>query len=137
MITAKLALQAIEHAQKKAEELKVKVSITVVDDHGEVIATSRMDGAFVISPQFAQVKAYTSATLRWPTSALAEYTQPGKPYYGLTDLFGGELTDIAGGIPVNKGETTVGAVGVGGSPDVSLDEQCAKEAVKFLEEQLK
>ena len=133
MILSANALTAINAAEKKAEELGVTVTISVVDEHGVQVAAKRMDGALTISPKFAQAKAYTAATLRAATSSLSAYATEGKPYFGLTSLFDGKLTVIAGGIPVFVGETVVGAVGVGGSADVSQDEKCAQAAVDVLE----
>lgn len=133
MIHSGDALKAIQAAEEKAVELGVAVTISVVDEHGVQVATKRMDGALTISPKFAQAKAYTSATLRAATSSLSGYATEGKPYFGLTSLFDGKLTVIAGGIPVKSGDTVVGAVGVGGSADVSQDELCAQAAVDVLE----
>jgi len=78
MITLEDANKAIEKSIKKAEELGIAVTTTVVDEHGVVIATSRMDGSLVISPKFAHAKAYTSATLGMPTAGIAEYAAEGK-----------------------------------------------------------
>ncbi|CAN5361177.1 hypothetical protein BH10PAT1_BH10PAT1_6480 [soil metagenome] len=135
MITLAKAKQALEAAEKKAEELKVNVSIAVVDDHGVLITGSKMDEAFYISPKFALEKAYTSANLMMPTETLLAYAADNKPYFGVNTLFGGQLTAIAGGLPVKMNGKVVGAVGVGGSADTSQDVACAKEAVKVLEEQ--
>ncbi len=135
MITLDLAKKALAAAEKKAEELKIQVSTVVVDEHGVPIAMSRMEDAFVISPDFALAKAFTAATLKMPSGALSGYAVEGKPYYGINTLFGGKITTIAGGVPVKEKEidVVIGAVGVGGSPDPSQDELCAKEAVKVLE----
>jgi uncharacterized protein GlcG (DUF336 family) len=132
LISSDKALEAIKAAEKKAKDLGITISTVVVDDHGVVIAEKRMDGALVISPDFAYAKAYTSAVLKMPTSGLGEYAAPEKPYFGINDLFGGKLTTIAGGVPVMKGEKVVGAIGVGGSADVSQDEECAKAAAGAL-----
>ena len=94
---------------------------------------SRMEDAFVISPDFAQTKAFTAATLKMPTSGLLEYATTNKPYFGVNTLFGGKLTAIAGGISVKEMDVVIGAVGVGGSADPSQDEACAKAAAKVLE----
>ncbi len=133
MISLDKAKQALEASETKASELGIAVTTTIVDEHGTVIATSKMDGALLISPRFAYTKAYTSAVLMSPTSGLAGYAGEGKPYAGLRDLFEGELTTIAGGVPVKNGEKMMGAVGVGGSMNPEEDEICAMEAKRILE----
>src|SRR3989344_2056485 len=119
MITLDKSKQALEAAEKKAKGLNVAVTITIVDSHGRVISSSRMDGAIPISPRFAYEKAYTSANLGAPTKDLAKFATEGKPYFGLTDIFAGKLTTIAGGIPVFENNRIAGGIGVGGSMDVS------------------
>lgn len=133
MITLEKAKKALEAAEKKAEELKVAVSVAIVDDHGVLIAGSKMDNAFYISPKFALEKAFTSANLMMPTETLLAYAADNKPYFGVNTLFGGQLTAIAGGLPVKIDGKVAGAVGVGGSSDTSQDVLCAKAAVTILE----
>ncbi len=133
MITLEKAKQALVAAEAKAAELGVAVTTVIVDDHGSIIAVSKMDGALHISPRFAFAKAFTSANLGSPTEGLAGYVVEEKPYFGLNTLFGGELTTIAGGAPVMVGGKVVGGVGVGGSLDVSQDAQCAKAAAEVLQ----
>lgn len=124
--------KALEASETKAKELGIAVSIAIVDQYGDLVAFSRMEGALKISPKFAMAKAYTAGTTGMATSDMAGYAGEGKPYQGLTDLFGGELTVIAGGLPIKDGEKLVGGIGVGGSTDVSQDVECAKAALKEL-----
>lgn len=133
MITLEKAKSALEAAEKKAKELGVAVTTVIVDEHGSIIASSKMDNAIPISPKFAYAKAYTSASLGIENQKLEAYEEQGKPYFGLNAIFGGELTSIAGGVPVMLHGKLVGGIGVGGSMDVNQDAMCAMEAKKVLE----
>lgn len=126
------ARKAIEASEAKAKEFGIAVSTAIVDEYGDLVAFSRMPGAIKISPKFALAKAYTAGTIGMATADMAPYAVEGKPYYGMDALFGGELTTIAGGLPIKAGDKLVGGVGVGGSADVSQDVECAKAGLKEL-----
>lgn len=134
MISLESAQKAIDKAISKAQDLGIAITVTVVDDHGTLIAASKMDDALNISPKYSFAKAFTSANLGLPTADIAGYAVEGKPYFGTTSVFGGELMVIAGGLPIKKGGKVVGGIGVGGSTDVNQDVECAKEALKAFSE---
>lgn len=133
MITLEKAKKALEASEGKAKELGIAVSTVIVDDHGSIIAVSKMDVAITISPKFAVSKAYTAANLGFATGDLSKYASEGKPYFGVNTLFGGELDLLAGGIPIKMNGKVVGGVGVGGSPDTEQDVICAKAAIGSFE----
>lgn len=124
--------KAIEASESKAKDLGIAVSTAIVDEYGDLVAFSRMEGAIKISPKFALAKAYTAGTIGMATADMAAYAVPGKPYYGMDALFGGELTTIAGGLPIKIVDKLVGGIGVGGSGDVGQDVECAKAALEVL-----
>lgn len=134
MITLEKAKKALEASEQKAKTLGTAVTTVIVDEHGSIIAASRMDGAIPISPKFAYSKAFTSANLGMPSEGIGAYACEGKPYFGINTILGGEITPIAGGVPVKNGDKLVGGVGVGGSMDTAQDSQCAQEAAKILTE---
>ena len=82
--------------------------------------------------RFAYTKAFTAANLGMPTGALEPYAAEGKPYFGVNTLFAGELTTMAGGLPVKMSNSLVGGVGVGGSTDTNQDTACAQAALDVL-----
>lgn len=129
MITLTQAQELATKVIRKAVELQQNVSVAIVDKHGDLVYLAKMDDSLIISPQFAQAKARTSALLGLATSQISAYAQPGKPYFGITDAFGGELMIIAGGVPISKEKTVIGGIGVGGSYDVTIDEQIAQSAL--------
>lgn len=124
--------KALEASETKAKELGIAVSTAIVDQYGDLVAFSRMEGAIKISPKFAIAKAYTAGTIGMATADMAGFAGEGKPYQGMTDLFGGELTVIAGGLPIKDGNKLAGGVGVGGSADVGQDVECARAALREL-----
>lgn len=132
MLTLEQAKKALQASEKKAHELGVTVTTVVVDSYGVPIATSRMDGALVVSPRFAMRKAYTAATLKMPTHDLAPYAAEGKPYFTVHTSFHGDFLLIMGGLPVKHGDAVVGGIGVGGSMDVTQDLECAKAALAAI-----
>ncbi|WP_156291062.1 GlcG/HbpS family heme-binding protein [Oceanobacillus salinisoli] len=127
-----LAKQLIEGAEKEAQKIGVNMVITVLDEGGNLIATHRMDDAWLASIDIAQNKAWTSVALKMPTSNLAEATVPNAELYGLNTTNNGRIVVFGGGIPLVQDGKVVGAVGVSGS-SVDHDIQVAQAAVDVFE----
>lgn len=123
----------IEGAEKEAADIGVQMVISVVDAGGNLIATHRMDDAWIASLDVAQNKAWTSVALKMPTSNLEEAASPNNELYGLNTTNQGRIVVFGGGIPLEKDGKVFGAVGVSGGA-VAQDVQVAEAAVKVFED---
>src|SRR3954468_23058868 len=118
MVTLADARRVIEAAEKRAAEIGQPMNIAVADAGGNLVAHVRMDNAWIGSIDISIKKAYTSRAFDIATKDLAGEAQPGKQFYGIHASNDGKIMIFAGGIPLKKQGTVVGAIGVsGGSGD--------------------
>ena len=114
-ITAKQAQAVLEAALKKAEKIKTKMDIAVVDAGANLKAFIRMDDAFLGSIDIAIKKAKTARMFNMPSGDLGKLSQPGAPLYNIEHSNGGLITFPGGVLLKNKEGVIIGAVGVSGS----------------------
>jgi uncharacterized protein GlcG (DUF336 family) len=116
------ARTAVDAALAKAREIGSPSSVAVMDNGRELLALARMEDALLASPEIAQGKAYTSASMKMPTGDIAPLTEPGGPFYGLEHTHHRPMVVFAGGLPLEAGGEIVGSIGVaGGSPDQDVE----------------
>jgi glc operon protein GlcG len=103
------------------------VSAVVADDHGEVVASLRMDGAALDTYLNAQRKAYTAARSDAFTTRQLAAKAGGSP----TELasFDPQFSFFLGGVAALRNGSRVGAVGVSGLPG-EVDEELAIAAIR-------
>lgn len=130
-----IALELAQDAVKACAADNYNVSAAVVDRAGVLRALLRADNAGVHTPDSARRKAYTAASSRTPTSAMAKSIQDNPAAAQLVAIDG--FLILAGGVPIKIGNETIGAIGVGGAPGGNLDEACALAAIKQVEGKLK
>ena len=118
----------IRKAQAKAVQLGVQVSVCVLDAGGNPVASARMDGAGILSPDIARAKAYTAIAFRMHSKEMAERMKE-RPAagLGLTQVSGNRVVLLPGGVLVKKGEEILGAIGVSGASS-DQDHECGLEA---------
>ena len=114
-ITAKQAQAVLEAALKKAEEIKTKMDIAVVDAGANLKAFIRMDDAFLGSIDIAIKKAKTARMFNMPSGDLGKLSQPGGSLYNIEHSNDGLITFPGGVLLKNKEGVIIGAVGVSGS----------------------
>lgn len=130
-LTTALAIAAIQAGLAKAQEMGVECSIAVVDDGRNLFAFARSDDAMLGSAELAQTKAYTAASFKMKTSAVAAVVQPGAPLFGLEVAADRPYAVFGGGVPMLSGRRLVGAVGVSGG-SVDDDEAVAEHVAAML-----
>ena len=129
---------AQEIAQATVEACAAKnfnVAATVVDRAGVVRAVLRADRAGPHTVAASRDKAFTAASARNVTSAIAEGAEKNPAARHLASIEGFLL--LGGGVPVKVGDDVVGAVGVGGAPGGHLDEECANAGIEKVKAKLR
>jgi uncharacterized protein GlcG (DUF336 family) len=102
----------------------------VVDRAGlvQVLLRDRFAGAHTVD--VAANKAWTAASFRTATTALASETQPGKPMSGLRNL--PRFLAAGGGLVIEGGGSAFGAIGVSGAPGGDADDACAAAGINAI-----
>jgi uncharacterized protein GlcG (DUF336 family) len=117
-VTLNDARRVIAAAEKKAAEIGQPMNIAVADEGGNLVAHVRMDGAWLGSIDISIKKAFTARAFDITTKDLAAHSQSGGQFFGIHASNNGRVMIFAGGIPLKKNGTVVGAIGVsGGSGD--------------------
>ncbi|HET8777088.1 MAG TPA: heme-binding protein [Candidatus Limnocylindria bacterium] len=134
-LTLAAARRMIAAVEAAAREMRVAMSVAVVDSGDQLVAFARMDGADLVSVDLARDKAFSALMNRMPTRDLAPVVQPGTEFYGYDSLAGGRMIVFAGGMPLLRDGVLVGAIGVsGGSSDE--DQRAADAAVAAFAQRL-
>lgn len=135
VLPLKFALIAAAEAQSVCEDQGFRVSAAVVDRGGLVKAHVRGDGSGPHTLESARKKAYTSASLGSPTSALVDVVVNNPATEGLRDM-NDDILILGGGLPIVVDDEIVGGIGVGGAPGGNLDEACAQAGIDRILHQL-
>jgi glc operon protein GlcG len=117
ILTLDDARRAIDVILPELKRRALAAVITVADDHGELIALMRMDGAPFSSIAIAMNKAYTAARERKPTKEIGRAAR--HPETGFDIAYFGDPRFIGwgGGVPVLVGGTVIGSIAVSGAPE--------------------
>jgi glc operon protein GlcG len=130
-LTLSEANSIVDAAIAKARQLNVKVSVSVCDERGRLIALNRMDGAYAEANRFSIGKAIASAGTGLPSGEVkgiidsqAEIVGDGAPPIG-----------IRGGLPIFQDDLIEGACGVDGAHSHEQEEECARTGIASISRQ--
>ena len=125
------ASKAAGAALEKCTRDGYRVSVAVVDRAGLLRMLIRGDGAGPHTIDSSTKKAYTAASLRRPTSELADMITKVPALHSLRDM-NEKVLMLGGGLPIEIGSEVVGAIGVGGAPGAHLDDACAQAGLDSI-----
>ncbi|MDF0675616.1 MAG: heme-binding protein [Nitrospira sp.] len=125
------ANKAVHAALEACKKDGYRVSVSVVDRGGVLRAMGRADGAGPHTVDSSRKKAYTAASVRRPTSELADLITKVPTLQALRDM-NGEILILGGGLPIEIGGEIIGGIGVGGAPGAHLDDACAQEGLDAI-----
>jgi uncharacterized protein GlcG (DUF336 family) len=126
-----MAGKAAQAALDACKKDGYRISVSVVDRAGVLRTMERLDGAGPHTVESSRKKAYTAASLRRPTTELAELITKVPTLQALRDM-NEDILILGGGLPIEIGGEVVGAIGVGGAPGAHLDDACAQAGLDAI-----
>ena len=109
-------------------------SAAVVDRAGQVLVLMRDEQATAQTAEMARRKAYTARMFRIPTQEFQKRTADDPARAAQRDL--ADILALSGGVPIQVGNDTIGAVGSAGST-LETDDACAKAGIAKVADLLK
>src|SRR5919106_2489215 len=121
----------VDQALAKAREMKIRpLCVAVLDVGGNLKALKREDGASILRPQIAISKAWGAIGMGESSRSLAERLKDRPAFLGaLSDMSGGKVVPVAGGVLITDGDEIIGAAGASGAT-ADEDEACAVAGIQ-------
>ncbi len=131
-IGMELARDLVDHAVKDCRARGYQVSAVVVDRNGLLRAALRDDLAARFTLQIAEEKANAAVMSGTDSAEFRANRADIRPE--MNHITG--IIMMEGGVLISTGGYRIGALGVSGAPGGDKDAECAKQALKALEERL-
>ena len=129
-----MAKTIAEAALAECKSKGYNTSAAVVDRAGQVLVIMRDEQATAQTADMARRKAYTARMFRITTQDFQKRTADDPARAPQRDL--ADILALSGGVPVQVGNDTIGAVGSAGST-LDIDDACAKAGVAKVADLLK
>ena len=129
-----LILTEAEHilaaAKAKVLDMGAKMSVSVVDPRGDLIAMFRIDGASWRTPPISRAKAVAASCFGRPSGELTENAQA-PVFRALMAMEGGHMIPGQGALLVYRNGELIGAVG-GSGGTAQQDEDASRAGIEAL-----
>ncbi len=134
-LSLEMSKQIAQMAEQKANELGLKVVISIFDNHGHLKHFVRMDATSHGSITVSQLKASTSSMFPLSSKQLADKNLqfvPNLPYQTVPGI-----CTLEGGLPIKTGKTNthIGSIGISGATP-QLDGEVALAGIEGVMEDL-
>lgn len=129
-MTLEEAERALQAAKARALEMGVKLSISVVDERGDLKCMVRMDGAPWRTPYISRGKARASACFGIPSDDLTDRAMI-PVMRAVMEVERGEFVPGQGALPIIRDGELIGAIG-GSGGTAQEDEDAARAGVSVL-----
>ncbi|GAB5901307.1 GlcG/HbpS family heme-binding protein [Mycolicibacterium mageritense] len=118
-LTLEHANRLITHGCSAAQKAGIQAVFAILDKGANLVAFSRMDGAWLASNELAIAKARTAVMFRAPTHNLSAPLQIGVPQLHFDHIHTPGLLLVGGGVPLfDEDGDLIGGLGVsGGTPE--------------------
>ena len=134
LLTPETALKATLAALEDCRKRGYQVAAAVVDRSGvaQTMLRDRFAGPHTVST--AINKGYTAISFRVDTLEFAKQTQSGMPSSGVRTV--PNVIALGGGVLIQAGGTTLGALGISGAPTGEADEACARAGIAAIRDDI-
>jgi uncharacterized protein GlcG (DUF336 family) len=129
-----LAIEAASETVAACAKQGFHETAVVVDADGVTIVALRGDGTGAHSLDSAHDKAYTAASFKNDTLALAERAKGEDSIAPLAKL--PHVMFFGGGVVIKVADETIGAIGAAGAPGAKLDDGCARAGLEKIRDRL-
>ena len=130
LMTPETALKAASAALASCRNAGFQVAVAVVDRSGQIQVVLRDRFAGMHTPDTAVNKAWTAASFKMNTTALAQAAQSGTASSGIRNI--PRVTAVGGGLLIEAAGLPFGAIGISGAPSGDLDDKCARAGLDAI-----
>lgn len=130
-LTLEKASTIVDQALARARELKIRpLCVAVLDDGGHLKALKRADGASLLRPHIAIGKAWGAIGMGESSRHLGNRLKDRPSFLGaLSDMSGGRVVPVPGGVLIMDGDAIIGAAGASGA-SADEDEACVVAGIQ-------
>jgi uncharacterized protein GlcG (DUF336 family) len=130
-LTLEKASIICDKALEKARAMKIRpLCIAVLDDGGNLKALKREDGASLLRPSIATGKAWGAIGMGESSRSLENRLKERPTFLGaLSDMSGGKVVAVPGGVLIMEGNEIIGAAGASGAT-ADEDEVCVVAGIQ-------